>query len=283
MAERPRGRTGDTPDGQRTRIEHVAARALLEATTIDEAAAGILQSVCETLGWAHGAMWVVDRATETLRCARIWNPPSVHLPEFGKISRDDDVHARRRTARAGLGHRRAGVDSRRDARPQLPACPRRRPRAAARRLRLPDHRPRRSRERDGVLQPRDPAAGQRAALDAHGGRQSNRDVLRPAAGAGRAQSLLQSLARHAVRRRLRRLLQARQPGVAASPRVVGARAALAAVHRAHSSRRSRSDATRPSEASREGARSSISRTATSTRTARSAGCCGRRRRSLPSR
>ena len=88
MAERPRGRTGDTPDGQRTRIEHVAARALLEATTIDEAAAGILQSVCETLGWAHGAMWVVDRSTETLRCARIWNPPSVHLPEFGKISRE---------------------------------------------------------------------------------------------------------------------------------------------------------------------------------------------------
>jgi two-component system sensor histidine kinase/response regulator len=88
MAERPRGRSGDNPDGPRTRIEHVAARALLEATTIDEAAAGILQSVCETLGWAHGAMWVVDRSTETLRCARIWNPPSVHLPEFGKISRD---------------------------------------------------------------------------------------------------------------------------------------------------------------------------------------------------
>jgi two-component system sensor histidine kinase/response regulator len=88
MDERPRRRTGDNAEGQRARIEHVTARALLEATTIDDAAEGILQAVCATLGWVHGAVWMVDRSADVLRCAHTWNPPSTHLPEFVRISRE---------------------------------------------------------------------------------------------------------------------------------------------------------------------------------------------------
>ena len=88
MTERRRDRDGVSSGGQRSRIEHVAARALLEATSIDEAASGILQAICETLGWSHGALWVVDRASDCLRVAHVYNPPSVQLPQFVRISRE---------------------------------------------------------------------------------------------------------------------------------------------------------------------------------------------------
>jgi PAS domain S-box-containing protein len=83
----------DTPrHGAATRqlltIGHVAARALLEASTIDEAATRILSSVCDTFGWTHGALWIVDRTTGRLRCARIWNPPGQAFPEFCAMSRE---------------------------------------------------------------------------------------------------------------------------------------------------------------------------------------------------
>jgi PAS domain S-box-containing protein len=72
---------------RRLTAEHVAARALLSARTIDEAAPRILEAICEALGWLHGALWNVDRNAGVLRCALIWNRPGVELPEFDAISR----------------------------------------------------------------------------------------------------------------------------------------------------------------------------------------------------
>jgi PAS domain S-box-containing protein len=72
---------------RRLTAEHVAARALLSARTIDEAAPKILESICDSLGWLHGALWTVDQAAGVLRCARIWNRPGIELPEFDAISR----------------------------------------------------------------------------------------------------------------------------------------------------------------------------------------------------
>src|SRR5262245_58948193 len=83
-----RTRDGVRPQGPRASIEHVAARALVNAASIDEAASRILQAICETLGWAHGALWLVDRAADCLRVADIFNPPTVSLPEFVRISRE---------------------------------------------------------------------------------------------------------------------------------------------------------------------------------------------------
>ncbi len=67
--------------------EHVAARALLDAASIDEAAPKILEAICDSLGWEHGALWVIDRDGSALRCARIWNPPALQFPEFDAASR----------------------------------------------------------------------------------------------------------------------------------------------------------------------------------------------------
>ena len=53
---------------RRLTAEHVTARALLTARSIDEAAPKILEAICESLGWEHGALWTVDRAAGVLRC-----------------------------------------------------------------------------------------------------------------------------------------------------------------------------------------------------------------------
>ncbi len=75
------------PPERRLTAEYVAARALLDATTIDEAAPKILEAICDALGWEHGALWTIDREADALRCAEIWNSPLVQLPEFDAISR----------------------------------------------------------------------------------------------------------------------------------------------------------------------------------------------------
>ena len=84
------------PSERRLTAEYVAARALLDATTIDEAAPKILEAICEALGWEHGALWTIDREADALRCAEIWNSPLVQFPEFDEASR-------RATFKRGIG------------------------------------------------------------------------------------------------------------------------------------------------------------------------------------
>ena len=72
---------------RRLTAEHVAARALVEATTFDEAAPKILEAICDSLGWEHGALWTIDREANVLQCAEIWSAPTVSLPAFNAASR----------------------------------------------------------------------------------------------------------------------------------------------------------------------------------------------------
>ena len=49
----------------------------------------ILQAICETLGWAHGALWVVDRAADSPALRQTSGiRPAVRFPEFDAISRE---------------------------------------------------------------------------------------------------------------------------------------------------------------------------------------------------
>ncbi|HEY7449594.1 MAG TPA: response regulator [Vicinamibacterales bacterium] len=94
-ADGPASSPGDLGKRHLT-AEHVAARALLEATTMDEAAPKILEAICLALGWEHGALWVIDREADVLRCAMIWNSPSTRFPEF-------EASSRNATFRRGVG------------------------------------------------------------------------------------------------------------------------------------------------------------------------------------
>ena len=79
--------TAGRPEERRLTAEYVAARVLLDATSIEEAATRILQAICESLGWEHGALWMVDRESECLRCAQSWDVSAERFPEFRAISR----------------------------------------------------------------------------------------------------------------------------------------------------------------------------------------------------
>jgi PAS domain S-box-containing protein len=78
------------PGGSASRLltaEHVAARALVDAATFAEAAPKILEAICESLGWEHGALWRVDHDAAILRCVEIWTRPSASFPDFDAVSR----------------------------------------------------------------------------------------------------------------------------------------------------------------------------------------------------
>ena len=81
---------------RRLTAEYVTARALLDATSIEEAASRILQAICESLEWEHGALWTVDAEQDCLRCAQLWNGSPERFPEFRTCSQD-------MTFRRGIG------------------------------------------------------------------------------------------------------------------------------------------------------------------------------------
>ena len=75
------------PGVRRLTAEYIAARALLDADSLDEAAPKILAAIGESLDWTHGALWVIDHELDALRCIHIWNAPSTEFPEFDAASR----------------------------------------------------------------------------------------------------------------------------------------------------------------------------------------------------
>jgi len=71
---------------RRLKAEHVAARVLLDANSIEEVASRILQAICESLGWEHGALFTVDAESDCLRCARMWSASPARCREFRAVS-----------------------------------------------------------------------------------------------------------------------------------------------------------------------------------------------------
>ncbi len=88
---------------RRLRIQHAATRVLADASQLDEAARGVLWSICDGLGWAVGSMWWVDRRADLLRCRHAWFPPDSPFEEFAEESRRTTLRARSRPAGAGVG------------------------------------------------------------------------------------------------------------------------------------------------------------------------------------
>ncbi len=72
----------------RQRMQFAVTRVLAETATLPDAFPRLLQAICETLGWDIGAIWMVDRAANQLRCATVWREPTVDFASFERISRD---------------------------------------------------------------------------------------------------------------------------------------------------------------------------------------------------
>ena len=81
-----KSRLPETEAVRRLHAQYAITRALAESASLREAAPRVLQAICETLGWEHGALWRVDAAAGVLRCREAWHPPSSSFPEFEEES-----------------------------------------------------------------------------------------------------------------------------------------------------------------------------------------------------
>ena len=146
---------------RRLEVQYTATRVLAESPGLDDAVPGILQAICDGLGWTVGAQWWVDPQAGVLRCGDVWHSPSSPVEEFVALSR-------RTTFAPGVGlPGRVWASGQPAWIPDVvtdtnfPRAQRRGPRGAARCVRLPDRGRQRHPGRHGGLQRRDPAARRR--------------------------------------------------------------------------------------------------------------------------
>ena len=67
--------------------EHATSRVLAESTRLADATPRVLEAVCTTLDWEHGAFWRVDQQAGVLRCVDLWAPAGARFAEFEALSR----------------------------------------------------------------------------------------------------------------------------------------------------------------------------------------------------
>jgi PAS domain S-box-containing protein len=83
-------------DEGRKEVLHRVTQILAKCPTLSEATPQIIQSICNSLAWQVGAIWVVDRDADVLRCAGVWHIGSATFDEFEAITRE-------RTFQNGIG------------------------------------------------------------------------------------------------------------------------------------------------------------------------------------
>jgi PAS domain S-box-containing protein len=72
---------------QRLLAQHRVASILAEAATVEEARPKILRALCECMGWHVGVLWRIDREAGVLRCAELWQTPSLEATQFAAVTR----------------------------------------------------------------------------------------------------------------------------------------------------------------------------------------------------
>jgi PAS domain S-box-containing protein len=72
---------------RRLAVQHAATRCLAESRRFEDAVRGVLQAVCEGLGWSVGAIWWVDDQLGALRCDEVWHAATARVGEFADLSR----------------------------------------------------------------------------------------------------------------------------------------------------------------------------------------------------
>jgi PAS domain S-box-containing protein len=73
---------------QRRGAQYAVTRILAEATTLAEAASGMLRAIAESLDWQAGVVWILEPQLEVLRCLEIWHPADVVLGELERVTRE---------------------------------------------------------------------------------------------------------------------------------------------------------------------------------------------------
>ena len=72
---------------KRWAAQHRITRILAESATLNDATPRILQTACEAFGWEMGALWLMYRRDESLRCVATWQLPSLEMSGFKEVCR----------------------------------------------------------------------------------------------------------------------------------------------------------------------------------------------------
>jgi len=66
--------------------QFAVTRVLADAASLEEAAPGLVQALCEVVGWSFGAVWRIDRRDpDQMRCVGTWTRPG-HAPGFAEAT-----------------------------------------------------------------------------------------------------------------------------------------------------------------------------------------------------
>ena len=82
-----------SPAEGRLSTQHAAALALAESASLSDATPRILKAICQSLGWAHGALWEVTPDGSELRCVETWDEDGLDLAKFTTLSPAATKHA----------------------------------------------------------------------------------------------------------------------------------------------------------------------------------------------
>ncbi|HEV2276545.1 MAG TPA: response regulator [Acidobacteriaceae bacterium] len=69
------------------RAQYSVTRVLAEAPSLREAAPQIVKNICETLEWAVGTVWQVNKTEGVLRSVETWHMPTANAGEFLAVTR----------------------------------------------------------------------------------------------------------------------------------------------------------------------------------------------------
>ena len=66
----------------RLALQYETVAILIAATTLDRAAPRLLETICASLRWDHGALWLSDASDQVLQCRYSWHAPAVDDAPF---------------------------------------------------------------------------------------------------------------------------------------------------------------------------------------------------------
>jgi len=69
------------------KTQYAVSRMLAESSKLSEAAPEILKTICQSLAWEHGALWVRDRKANVLRCLETWHTAHADFSQFEALDR----------------------------------------------------------------------------------------------------------------------------------------------------------------------------------------------------
>ena len=80
--------TGRKQEEHRQATLYTITRLLAGAKSLEEVAPYIMETICQALNWAVGALWKVDEESQVLRCAEVWDEKTV-FTSFIECSRQN--------------------------------------------------------------------------------------------------------------------------------------------------------------------------------------------------